>query len=82
MRTMNELVEVYGGPQASREGNGPAITSDTLTEWTQEKERKKDIALLLIRLGKPYQNKFIEQINRSLRNEVLDANLINSITEA
>jgi len=42
----------------------------------------RSIALLFIQPGKPNQNAFVERFNRSFRDEVLDANLFNSIAEA
>ena len=78
VRTMNQLIEVYGAPQAIRMDNGPEMTSDTFTEWAKE----KGITLLFIQPGKPNQNAFVERFNRSFREEVLDANLFNSIAEA
>jgi len=44
-------------------------------EWATE----KGIALLFIQPGKPNQNAFVERFNSSFRDEVLDANLFNSI---
>ena len=75
---MNQLIEVYGAPEAIRMDNGPEMTSETFTEWAKE----KGIALLFIQPGKPNQNAFVERFNRSFRDEVLDANLFNSIAEA
>jgi putative transposase len=75
---MNQLFEVYGAPHAIRMDNGPEMTSDTFTEWAKE----KGITLLFIQPGKPNQNAFIERFNRSFREEVLDANLFDSIAEA
>jgi hypothetical protein len=72
------LIEVYGAPEAIRMDNGPEMTSETFTEWAKE----KGIALLFIQPGKPNQNAFVERFNRSFRDEVLDANLFNSIAEA
>jgi putative transposase len=37
------------------------------------------IALLFIQPAKPNQNAFVERFNRSFRDDVLDANLFNSI---
>ena len=78
VRAMNQLIEVYGVPQAIRMDNGPEMTSETFIEWAKE----KGIELLFIQPGKPNQNAFVERFNRSFRDEVLDANLFNSITEA
>jgi len=38
--------------------------------------------LLFIQPSKPNNNAFVERFNRSFRDEVLDANLFNSIAEA
>jgi putative transposase len=77
VRVMNQLVEVYGKPQAIRLDNGPEMTSDGFTDWARE----QGVQLLFIQPGKPNQNAFIERFNKSFRDEVLDANLFNSITE-
>jgi transposase InsO family protein len=58
--------------------NGPEMTSQTPIEWAE----KMGIELLFIQPGKPNQNAFVERFNRSFRDEVLDANLFNSIAEA
>lgn len=77
VRVMNQLVEVYGKPQAIRLDNGPEMTSDGFTDWAKE----QGVQLLFFQPGKPNQNAFIERFNKSFRDEVLDANLFNSITE-
>ena len=33
LRTMNQLIEVYGIPEAIRMDNGPEMTSQTFIEW-------------------------------------------------
>src|SRR5574343_613547 len=78
VRVMNQLIEVYGQPQAIRMDNGPEMTSTTFTEWAET----QGIQLLYIEPGKPNQNPFVERFNKSFRDEVLDANLFNSISEA
>jgi len=78
VRVMNQLIEVYGQPQAIRMDNGPEMTSTSFTEWAET----QGIQLLYIEPGKPNQNPFVERFNKSFRDEVLDANLFNSISEA
>lgn len=77
VRIMNELIEVYGKPDAIRLDNGPEITSHKFVEWVE----KYKIELRYIQPGKPNQNAFIERFNKSFREEVLDANLFNTLAE-
>ena len=77
VRVLEQLVEVYGAPQAIRLDNGPEMTSEVFTDWAQ----KHGIRLLYIQPGKPNQNAFVERFNKSFREEVLNPNLFNSITQ-
>jgi putative transposase len=74
---MNELIEVYGKPEAIRLDNGPELTAHKFVEWA---ERHK-IELRYIQPGKPNQNAFIERFNKSYREEILNANLFNTFAE-
>ena len=76
-RVMNELIEVYGKPQAIRLDNGPEMTAQSFIDWAE----RQNITLRFIQPGKPNQNAFIERFNKSYRQEVLDANLFNTLTE-
>lgn len=78
IRTMEQLVEVYGNPIAIRMDNGPEMTAERFVEWA----KGKGIELRYIQPGKPNQNAFIERFNKSFRSEVLDAHLFNSLSEA
>jgi putative transposase len=78
VRAIDQLIEVIGAPEEIRMDNCPEMTSETFTQWAKE----KGIALLFIQPSKPNQNAFVERLNRSFRDEVLDANLFNSIAEA
>ena len=69
VRVMNQLIEVYGKPEALRLDNGPELTADKFTDWAKE----HGVKLLFIQPGKPNQNAFVERFNRSFREEVLDA---------
>ena len=77
-RIMSELVEFYGKPLAIRLDNGPELTAESFTEWAKE----QGIELRFIQPGKPNQNAFIERFNKSFREEVLNANLFNTMSEA
>jgi putative transposase len=77
VRVMNQLIEVYGKPEALRLDNGPELTADKFTDWAKE----HGVKLLFIQPGKPNQNAFVERFNRSFREEVLDAWLFNAISE-
>ena len=74
---LDELVAVYGKPQALRMDNGPELTSIALTRWCAQ----HGVALRYIRPGKPQQNAYIERFNRTYRNEVLDAYVFDSLAE-
>jgi transposase InsO family protein len=76
-RVLDQLLEVYGRPQAIRLDNGPELTASVFTEWAEINKVK----LMFIQPGKPNQNAFIERFNRSFREEVLNAHLFNSISE-
>jgi len=36
VRAMDQLIEVYGAPEAIRMDNGPEMTSETFTEWARK----------------------------------------------
>jgi putative transposase len=74
---MNQLIEVYGKPEALRLDNGPELTADAFVDWATEHAVK----LMFIQPGKPNQNAFVERFNRSFREEVLDAWLFNAVSE-
>jgi putative transposase len=77
VRVMEQLLEVYGKPQAIRLKNGPEMTSHGFTEWAEH----HGIQLLFIQPGKPNQKAFIDRFNKSIRTDLLDASLFNSISE-
>lgn len=77
IRTMDRLVDWYGAPKSIRMDNGPEMTSREFVAWAQ----RRGIALNDIEPGEPNQNAYIERFNRTLRTEVLDAWLFNSIQQ-
>jgi putative transposase len=77
VRVMEQLVEVYGKPDAIRLDNGPEFTAEKFVEWAEA----NGVRLMYIEPGKPNQNAFIERFNRSFREEVLDAHLFNALDD-
>ena len=78
VRVLEQLVAIYGTPQALRLDNGPEFTAEIFVAWCAAQQ----IALLHIQPGKPDQNAFIERFNRTYREEVLDAYIFVSVREA
>jgi len=74
---MDQLIEVYGKPEAIRLENGPALMAEVFVERVE----RHGVKLLFIQPGKPNQNAFIERFNRSFRQEVLGAWLFNAVSE-
>ena len=72
-----QMIDLHGRPGAIRCDNGPELTSQTFTDWCKE----QDIKLRFIQPGKPDQNAYIERSNRTYREEVLSANLFDSLDE-
>jgi putative transposase len=77
VRVLEQLIEIYGRPEAVRVDNGPELTAQLFADWC----RQQGIAIRYIQPGKPDQNAFIERFNRTYREEVLDAHLFASVRE-
>jgi putative transposase len=78
IRALDQVIELRGLPQAIRIDNGPEFISKTLNDWAQD----RGIALWFIQPGNPQQNAYIERFNRTMRYELLSANLFDSIERA
>ena len=61
-----------------RVDNGPEFTSHTFVNWC----KKESIIIKYIQPGRPMQNGYIERLNRSYREDVLDAYLLESLEQA
>ncbi len=77
IRSLEQLIEWRGKPQAIRCDNGPEYISHTLTSWAEQ----QGIRIEYIQPGKPQQNAFIERYNRTVRYDWLGQYLFSSITE-
>ena len=61
VRTMDQLIEVYGKPYAIRLDNGPEMTSEKFNEWAKEQV----IVLMFIQPGKPNQNALLSVLTEA-----------------
>lgn len=77
VQKLQELMLHRPKPTRIRTDNGPEFLSKVFTEFCKE----KDIELHYIQPGKPAQNAYIERLNRTFREDVLDAYLFGSIAE-
>lgn len=77
VRVLDELVATRGKPDALRLDNGPELISQALALWA----RQHGIRLQHIQPGKPTQNALIERFNRTLRTEVLDCYVFDTLGE-
>jgi putative transposase len=67
-----------GAPRTIRVDNGPEFISKALDQWAYENEVTLDFS----RPGKPTDNAFIESFNGSFRDECLNANWFQSLSDA
>jgi putative transposase len=77
IRALERLISERGIPANIRCDNGPEFISHKLEQWCTEKK----ITLQFIQPGKPMQNAYIERKNGSMRRELLNAYLFNSLAE-
>lgn len=79
IRVLERLIAQRGKPANIRCDNGPEFISHKLEEWCNDKTRQ--ITLQFIQPGKPMQNAYIERKNGSMRRELLNAYMFNSLSE-
>jgi putative transposase len=79
IRVLEKLIGERGCPSNIRCDNGPEFISHKLEEWCSHESRR--INLQFIQPGRPMQNAYIERKNGSIRRELLNAYLFNSLAE-
>lgn len=79
IRVLEKLIATRGCPASIRCDNGPEFISHKLEEWCSHESRR--ITLQFIQPGRPMQNAYIERNNGSIRRELLNAYLFNSLAE-
>jgi putative transposase len=66
---LNEIIDHRGLPEQIRVDNGPEFLSKAFVKWSAQ----KGIEIKYTQPGKPMQNGYIERLNRTFREDVLDA---------
>jgi len=77
-RELDTLVRLYGKPTCIVSDNGTEFTSRAILKWASENQ----VEWHYIDPGKPQQNAFIESFNGSLRDELLNEELFDSLADA
>ncbi|WP_372760508.1 IS3 family transposase [Litorivivens sp.] len=78
IRSLEQIIEWRGQPEAIRLDNGPEYIAQALVDWANDRR----ITLMYIQPGKPTQNAYIERFNRTARHEWLDLHLFESVAHA
>ncbi|MBM2429338.1 MULTISPECIES: IS3 family transposase [Roseobacteraceae] len=77
-RELDALVRIYGKPACIVSDNGTEFTSRAILRWAD----RNGVDWHYIDPGKPQQNAFIESFNGSLRNELLNEELFDTLDDA
>ncbi len=76
-RELDALVRVYGKPACIVSDNGTEFTSRAILKWAGD----NDVDWHYIDPGKPQQNGFIESFNGSLRDELLNEEIFDTLDD-
>lgn len=77
-RELDALVRLYGKPGSVVSDNGTEFTSRAILKWAGD----NDVDWHYIDPGKPQQNGFIESFNGSLRDELLNEEIFDTLDDA
>ena len=77
IRVLERLKHTRGLPTMIRVDNGPEFISQKLDQWCKEHQ----ITLAFIQPGKPTQNAYIERLNGSMRQELLNTYVFKTLDE-
>lgn len=77
-RELDALVRLYGKPKSIISDNGTEFTSRAILKWADENH----VDWHYIEPGKPVQNAYIESFNGSLRDELLNEEIFNTLEDA
>jgi transposase InsO family protein len=76
--TMADLFVSRGVPRYIRSDNGPEMTAIAVREWLG----KLEVGTLFIEPGSPWENGYCKSFNGKLRDELLNGEIFNTMTEA
>lgn len=77
VRAIERIIECKGKPQEIRSDNGTEFIAKTFEGFCEN----SGIKHIRIQKGKPMQNGFIERFNRTYREDVLDANIFENLSQ-
>ena len=77
-RELDALVRIYGKPTCIVSDNGTEFTSRAILKWADQ----NNVTWHYIDPGKPQQNAFIESFNGSLRDELLNEEIFDTLEDA
>jgi putative transposase len=77
VRVLEQVIDWRGKPNEIRVDNGPEFISYSLVDFCN----KNAIRIKYIQPGKPVQNAYIERLNRTIREDVLDAYLFDDLQQ-
>jgi transposase InsO family protein len=78
IETLKDLFVTRGIPEHIRSDNGPEFVADLLRGWLQNLHVKP----LFIEPGSPWENGYIESFNGKFRDELLNGEIFDTLTEA
>ena len=78
LERLSDLFVRRGVPDYIRSDNGPEFTAKKVTEWLD----RVDVKTLFIEPGSPWENGYNESFNGTLRYELLDVELFDTLLEA
>ena len=78
VQELERLFDRHGRPQVLRSDNGREFIAASLLDWLAE----RGVQTAFIEKGSPQQNPFVERFNGSMRDELLNGEEFDSLTEA
>ncbi len=77
VEVLEQIIAERGKPKQIRVDNGPEFRGKVFTRWCEVQQ----IVIKFIQPGRPMQNAYIERLNRTYREDVLDAYLFETLEQ-